>query len=187
MKSLRKQGRELLDEAWRKYSSEPWKNSSSVNTERAAAPACSRSRASSDGLKSARIKPLEGEAFFSSAITATAIRSCAIRRSAVRNPRGVCPAAAASSAPRPESRRLPDMCADVGSDLRWERRWRVAATIESREAGMADDQLYGSRPIAVDPSRGRSRSGLSEGCWRSWKTAHCSVICAVDPPSGEML
>ena len=47
----------------------------------AAAPPVSRSLASSDGLKSTRIKPLEGEAFFSSAITATALPSCATRRS----------------------------------------------------------------------------------------------------------
>ena len=84
-------------------------------------------------------------------------------------------------------RRPPDMCADASPNLRWERRWRVAATIESREAGMADAQLYESRPIPVDPNRGRSLARLSDGCRRSCKAAHCSVMCAVDPPSGEML
>ncbi len=42
-----------------------------MRTESAAAPAASSSRASSATGKSARIRPLEGEAFFSSAMTAS--------------------------------------------------------------------------------------------------------------------
>src|SRR5208282_3366190 len=94
-----------------------------------------RSRASSEGLKSARIKPFEGEAFLSTAITAMPGPWSAMWRNRFRNPRGVCAAAARSKARRSQFLR------------RSGRRWRVAATMESREAGMAKTQLYGSCPI----------------------------------------
>ncbi len=71
--------------------------------------------------------------------------SFATRRSCFRNPRGVCPSAACSSARRSEVCRLRIM------------RRRVAATITSREAGMADAQLYGSGAIQAGPSAGQTR------------------------------
>src|SRR5882724_8572191 len=122
MKSLRRQGREILADACSRLSSEPRKNSSSVSTDSAAAPACSNSRASSAGRKSARIKPFEGDAFLSSAMIAGPC--CEVRRSRSRNPLGMCSAAFRSKARK--------------SAPRWlsETRFRVADTMESREGGM---------------------------------------------------
>ena len=49
----------------------PFKKGTSVNTDRADAPPRSYRSAISIGLKSARIIPFDGEAFFTSAITET--------------------------------------------------------------------------------------------------------------------
>ncbi|MCY1201963.1 hypothetical protein D9M72_134400 [compost metagenome] len=51
------------------FSSAPWKKSTSVRTDKQAAPACSYCCAISAGLKFSRIIPLEGDAFLISAIT----------------------------------------------------------------------------------------------------------------------
>src|SRR5580658_506350 len=96
MKSLRRQGIVVAADALRRFSREPWKNFSSVRTESTAAPAFCISVASAEGSKSGRIRPLEGEAFLSSAMMAGSRRAFA--RSASAKPRGVCSAAACSSA-----------------------------------------------------------------------------------------
>src|ERR1035441_9707751 len=54
-----------------RYCKDPWKNFSSVSTDRQLAPAASYSRAIRTGSKSGRITPADGEAFLTSAIRAT--------------------------------------------------------------------------------------------------------------------
>ena len=71
MKSLRSSGSFTAARICLRYSSDPWKNFSSVSTDRQLAPAASYSRAIRTGSKSGRITPAEGEAFFTSAINAT--------------------------------------------------------------------------------------------------------------------
>src|SRR5690242_20954871 len=85
MKSLRSAGNAEALRASRRFLSEPPKNSPSVKTERAAAPADSRERASSDGSKGSRITPREGEAGFNSAITL----SPGLEREAEKSRKGV--------------------------------------------------------------------------------------------------
>ena len=69
-KSFRSSGRLTALRTCRKYSNDPWKNFSSVSTERQLAPAASYSRAMRAGSKSGRITPADGEAFLTSAISA---------------------------------------------------------------------------------------------------------------------
>ncbi len=61
---------DVASDASSRLCSEPWKNCSSVRTERQAAPAFASSAARLGTSKSARMSPLEGEAFFSSAMMA---------------------------------------------------------------------------------------------------------------------
>src|SRR5205085_6813659 len=91
MKSLRRQGSEQFAEAARKLASDPWKNSSSVKTESAAAPADSNSVERLAASKSFLIKPRDGDAFLSSVMTAKPVLLALPR--ALRNPRGLCEAA----------------------------------------------------------------------------------------------
>src|SRR6185437_1012258 len=86
MKSLRRQGTEVFADAKRRFSSEPRKYSSSVRTDNTAAPAPASSFASSVALKSLLIKPVDGEAFYNSAIIAGP--DALDVSSALRNPRG---------------------------------------------------------------------------------------------------
>ena len=86
MKSLRRQGSFVFDEARRKFCSEPWKNSSSVRTDKAAAPARSSSGAREAAIKSFRINPREGEAFFQLGDYGNASASLRFCKAA-RNPR----------------------------------------------------------------------------------------------------
>src|SRR5215469_10057820 len=95
MKSLRRQGSWVTSEAARKFASEPEKNSSSVRTESAAAPACSNSRARAAESKLLRISPRDGDLFFSSATTA--IPNLLPDSSLLRKPRGMCDSACRSS------------------------------------------------------------------------------------------
>jgi hypothetical protein len=95
MKSLRRQGIFTAEEARVRFWSEPWKNLVSVSTERAVAPATSSEVARATGSKSARMRPREGEAFFSSAMMAGP-EAEALRRAASK-PRGWCAAAWRSS------------------------------------------------------------------------------------------
>src|SRR5690242_15227278 len=91
MKSFRRQGTEVCEDATRKFSSEPWKYSSSVRTDKAVAPAPASSFANSVTLKSPRIKPFDGDAFFNSAMIAGPVALAVA--SALRNPRGRCASA----------------------------------------------------------------------------------------------
>src|SRR5215469_2831994 len=158
MKSLRRQGSSVALDASFKFSSEPEKYSSSVTTDSAAAPACSNSRPRAATSKSLRINPREGEAFFSSAITAASERLAASSR--LRNPRGMCAAASFSSW-------LRFACARHSPTLR-----RVAARMSDRNV---IDEFIDYTGRSPRPPRGRdskARRALSrpEGsaCFGSW-------------------
>ena len=73
MKSFRSRGRFTAPRICFRCSSDPWKNFSSVSTDRQLAPAASYSRAIRTGSKSGPITPAEGEAFLTSAIRATGL------------------------------------------------------------------------------------------------------------------
>src|SRR5450755_4326652 len=122
MKSLRRHGINVASEATSRLFSEPWKYRSLVSTESAAAPACANSVAKSATRKSARINPLDGEAFFSSAIIAAP--DLDTRSRLARKPLGVRRAAA--------SDKLPWAAVDFAADTRS----RVAAMISSSLVGM---------------------------------------------------
>src|SRR3954470_13040098 len=140
MKSFRKHGIATAAEALRKFSNDPRKNSSSVSTDNAAAPAASSSRAKASASNERRISPLDGEAFFNSAITAipgcpTSGRFCqkwGFSR-ARRNPRGTCLSASRSNS-RKSAVRLDSAT-----------RARVAATIVSRRAVMKNPSIIRER------------------------------------------
>ena len=68
MKSLRSAGILTSFAIFLRYTGEPRKKNSSVRTDSAAAPFLSSSMQSISGTKSSRIKPFDGEAFFSSAM-----------------------------------------------------------------------------------------------------------------------
>ena len=68
MKSLRNTGNLIFLRASRRFFSEPRKNSPSVSTESAAAPASSSAAPSATASKGSRIMPRDGDAGFSSAI-----------------------------------------------------------------------------------------------------------------------
>ena len=70
MKSLRSTGSLVAARAATMKSRWPWNDGVSVSTERQAAPPASYAFASAGGSKSARISPFDGEAFFTSAISA---------------------------------------------------------------------------------------------------------------------
>src|SRR6266550_3517800 len=109
--------------------------------ESAAAPASSSSRANRSGLKSDRINPRDGEAFFNSAMMGT--ESWIFSSSTLRKPRGTCSAARRSSSRKSAASR-------VSASLR-----RVAATIWSRLAGMAMLKLYGNEPTGRESRASR--------------------------------
>src|ERR1019366_2824141 len=88
MKSLRSTGNATAARAARRCSGVPWKNFSSVRTDRHVAPPSRYARASVAGSKSGRISPPEGEAFLISAISPYLPRTVASFRAAPK-PRGL--------------------------------------------------------------------------------------------------
>src|SRR5205809_5992603 len=85
-KSLRKQGSSVAADASSRLVNDPWKNSSSVSTDKAEAPFLANWLAKEPTGKEPRRTPFEGEAFLSSAIMAGP--TCDMAASLLRNPRG---------------------------------------------------------------------------------------------------
>ncbi len=84
---MRSTGSDVAARAAARCSGAPWKYGSSVSTERHVAPPLAYARASDGGSKSARMRPFDGLAFFTSAISAGSPRAM-VFCSAARNPRG---------------------------------------------------------------------------------------------------
>src|SRR6266404_4942976 len=131
--------------------------------ESAAAPASSSSRANCSGLKSDRISPRDGEAFFNSAMMCTESRL--LCPSALRKPRGTC-----SGARRSSSRK--SAVGRVSVSLR-----RVAATIWSRLAGIVMLELYGNEATGRESRASRvCNFALSVGCRGNFRDTNAAQI-----------
>src|SRR3954471_6352722 len=87
MKSLRSTGNWQAARACSRYATLPWKNCTSVSTDRQAAPCFSYERAICAGTKSSRNTPFDGLAFFTSAITAARPAACFARNAPTKSRR----------------------------------------------------------------------------------------------------